>query len=74
MKKLPKTDTNVYDTEMKLIGKIYDIFGPTSKFFISIKPENEQLLNDFKNRLNESVYIIDRKKTNKKTKGKKNKK
>ncbi|MHA1341153.1 MAG: H/ACA ribonucleoprotein complex subunit GAR1 [Promethearchaeota archaeon] len=65
LKSLPKIGIIVYDSQMTAIGKIWDIFGPVSKFFISIAPKNRNSLSYFSTQINEPVYIIRSKKSKK---------
>jgi rRNA processing protein Gar1 len=37
-KELPKLKEEVYDSKLRKIGIIFDIFGPTSSPYVSIKP------------------------------------
>ena len=41
---LPRIGEKVYDGEMRLIGFVYDIFGPVRSPYVSVKPRNPNLL------------------------------
>ncbi|MBD3350490.1 MAG: hypothetical protein GF364_03290 [Candidatus Lokiarchaeota archaeon] len=73
MKKLPKIGTSVYDNGMTYIGKIADIFGPTSNFFISITPNHQKLLTHFATKTNERIYIAPPNSSSRSNRGKKRK-
>jgi rRNA processing protein Gar1 len=40
--KAPKTDSKVYDVDGKMIGSVYEIFGPVKNPYILIKVSNEK--------------------------------
>jgi len=40
--KAPKTDSKVYDVDGKIIGSVYEIFGPVKNPYILIKVSNEK--------------------------------
>ncbi|MCR6669521.1 MAG: Gar1/Naf1 family protein [archaeon YNP-WB-040] len=41
-KKAPKTDSKVYDADGKIIGSVYEVFGPVKNPYILIKVSNEK--------------------------------
>ena len=48
--KLPKLGCRVVDKDQKLVGTVFDIFGPVSAPYISVKPyagETHHLVNHF---------------------------
>lgn len=53
-KKLPSLKKEVYDSKLKKIGIIFDIFGPTSSPYVSIKP----IVHEPKNLVGRVVYIL----------------
>lgn len=55
-KQLPKYGALVFDANLNCIGEIADIFGPKTRFFISIKPKRPEILASFSSRINESLY------------------
>jgi len=53
----------VLDKDLHNIGRIFDIFGPTSQPYISIQPN--QGINDPRKYIGEILYCSDEKKTSK---------
>ncbi|MBS7633677.1 hypothetical protein KEJ15_08725 [Candidatus Bathyarchaeota archaeon] len=48
VKKLPKISETVVDENLKPVGKVFDIIGPVSAPYVSVKPtikEPEKLIN-----------------------------
>ena len=41
---VPKIGEKVYDGEMRLIGFVYDVFGPVKSPYVSVKPRNPNVL------------------------------
>jgi RNA-binding protein len=41
---IPRIGEKVYDGEMRLIGFVYDVFGPVKSPYVSVKPRNLNLL------------------------------
>ncbi|MBS7647064.1 MAG: Gar1/Naf1 family protein [Candidatus Bathyarchaeia archaeon] len=40
---IPKLGERVVDENLKLIGEVFDIFGPVSRPYVAVKPQNPRL-------------------------------
>ncbi len=56
-KKTPPLGAPVYTSQGEFIGKVQDIFGPTKKPYISIKPTHAINLKKFENRVGEALCV-----------------
>jgi RNA-binding protein len=54
---VPKLGAKVHDQKNKLVGRVSDIFGPTSTPYIAIKPVSNIDPHDIAGLVNEEMYI-----------------
>lgn len=52
-----KAGTQVFDEELRSIGKIFDVFGPVSNPYVSIEPA----IGDVERCVGRSLYVIEEK-------------
>ncbi len=58
--KTPHFGTTVFTQDNKKIGTVYDIFGPTKKPYITVKPIYAKNLKNLENRVGQSIYVSSR--------------
>ncbi len=56
-KRAPKLGARVYDHQNKLIGRVSDIFGPTSAPYIAIKPVSDISPHNIAELVDKEAYI-----------------
>ncbi|MBM4241832.1 MAG: hypothetical protein FJ150_09275 [Euryarchaeota archaeon] len=56
-KKTPGFKLTVFSKDKKRLGKIHDIFGPTKKPYISVKPQYTKNSENLGNRVGETLYV-----------------
>lgn len=54
---VPKLRARVHDQTSKLVGRVSDIFGPTSAPYVAIKPVSNIGPHDIAGLVNEEMYI-----------------
>jgi len=64
VEKVPKIGETVVDENLKQVGKVFDILGPTSSPYVAIRPT----VRDPEKMINRPVYVIPSKRRKEKNK------
>lgn len=64
VEKVPKIGDTVVDENLKQVGKVFDILGPTSSPYVAIRPT----VRDPEKMINRPVYVIPSKRRKEKNK------
>ncbi len=64
VEKVPKIGDTVVDENLKQVGKVFDILGPTSSPYVAIRPT----VRDPEKMINRPVYVIPSKRRREKNK------